>query len=125
VVPLRSGTAALALFVAAAVAAPVAVASRAPTLAERAAITRAAPLSLRNTPSECVWLSTRVANNSRYALVPPVYLNTTAAGSRCARFASNGMYVLRRGTTWTIVFEGSDLPRCSLGIPRDLVRCVR
>jgi hypothetical protein len=121
---LRLRNVVLAVLVAAVVAAPVAVASRAPSITERAAITRALPQSLRNTPSECVWLSTRVADNERYAVVRPVYLNATKPGSRCVRYAANGLYVLRKRATWRVVFEGSDLPSCSLGISRDLIRCV-
>src|SRR5437867_2614285 len=78
------------LAVAALLSAPVAVAARPPTLSERAAITRALPAHLRNTPTECVWLDVKVSRNPRYALVSPLYLNATAPGSRCLRYASNG-----------------------------------
>ncbi len=102
--------------------AQVAAAARAPTLAEREAITRALPVSLRNTPTECVWLNTRVSKNPRYALVKPVYLNATKRGARCSRYASDGFYILKKSRTWKIVYEGSDPPSCALGIPQDLIQ---
>lgn len=102
---------------------PPAAGARAPTLKEREAITKALPRFVRDTPAECIWLNTRVANSSSYAIVRPAYLNATASGSRCARYATNGFYVLRKSTSWKIVYQGSDPPPCSLRVPRDLIGC--
>ena len=99
-----------------------AVAKRPPTLNERAAITRALPASLRNVPAGCVWLDTAVSRSGVYAKVSPTYLN--ALHQPCVRYASNGDFILRkRRGVWRIVFHGSDVPLCSLGVPRDLTRC--
>ena len=102
---------------------PAAIAARPPTLGERAAITRALPLYLRNTPVECVWLVIRVSRNPRYAKVDPVYL-VASPGSRCLRYASDGFYVLKKSRKWRIIYSGSDPPLCSKRIPRDLVACL-
>jgi len=100
----------------------VGIAKRAPTLNERAAITKALPASLRNTPAGCVWLKTAVSRSGAYALVSPVYLN--ALHLPCLRYAGNGDFILKkRPAGWRIVFHGSDPPSCSLGVPRDLTRC--
>lgn len=103
---------------------PLAAGARAPTLKEREAITKALPRFVRDTPVECIWLNTRVANGSSYAIVRPAYLNATASGSRCTRYATNGFYVLRKSTSWKVVYRGSDPPPCSLKVPRDLIGCL-
>lgn len=97
-------------------------AKRAPTLNERAAITKALPASLRNVPVGCVWLKTAVSRSGAYALVSPVYLN--ALHLPCLRYAANGDFILRKRLgVWRIVFHGSDPPQCSLKVPRDLTVC--
>lgn len=101
---------------------PVASGARAPSLAERAAVVRALPAFVRNAPLECAWLKIRVSENPRYALVDPVFMNTDAP--RCARYAADGFFVLRKSAKWTVIYNGSDLPRCARRIPRDLVRCL-
>jgi hypothetical protein len=106
------------------VAATVASAARPPTHAEREAITKALPGAIRNTPVECVWLDIRVSRNANYAYVSTDYLNATGPRSRCVQYARDGLFVLRRTTGWKVVYSGSDWPRCSLRIPRDLVRCL-
>jgi hypothetical protein len=100
-----------------------ALASRAPTLKEREAITKALPMDVRNTPVECLWLDIRVSRNSRYARVDGAYLNTSGPNSRCVRYASNGFFILRRVVRWRVIYIGSIEPRCSLGVPRDLTPC--
>ncbi len=112
------GVAACALLTAA-----VASAARPPTHTEREAITQALPAFVRNVPVECVWLDIRVSHNPRYAYVGSEYLNATAPGSRCVRYARDGFFVLQKTTKWKVVYSGSDRPRCALGIPRDLVGC--
>lgn len=94
-------------------------AKRPPTLSERAAITLALPAYLRSEPVGCVWLDVSVSNNGKYAIAAPMYLNADRAP--CARYASNGQWILRKTTRWKIVFNGSDPPKCSLGVPKDLV----
>ena len=98
-------------------------AARLPTERERAAILRASPPYWRTTSaSACVAFVVRVSNNGRYARIKPAFLRTP----RCARYASDGAYILRRGLTrWRIVFEGSDPPPCALRVPRDLTPCLR
>jgi hypothetical protein len=99
-------------------------AKRPPSLSERAAITLALPAYLRNEPVGCVWLDVSVSNNGKYAIAAPVYLN--ARQPPCARYASNGQWILRKTNRWKVVFNGSDPPMCSLGVPKDLVSgCLR
>ena len=102
---------------------PAALAARSPTLAEREAITRAMPAFFRNAPVECIWLNIRVSRNPRYARVAPQVLNWRQRGSRCIHYATNGFYILKKARRWRIIYNGSDSPRCSLGVPRDLVIC--
>lgn len=95
---------------------------RTPTLKERAAITAALPEWLRRYPVGCVWLDISVSStNARFARVAPEFLNATQQA--CVRYASNGIWILRRATKWRIVFNGSAWPSCSLHIPHDLTRC--
>ena len=96
-----------------------ATAARLPTLKERAAITSALPVAVRNYPVGCIWLDVRVASNGEFAkVVPQVFFPSPMA---CVRYASNGFYILRMKTRWHIVFEGSASPPCSLRIPRELL----
>lgn len=97
--------------------------TRQPSFKERQAITAALPASLRKEPVGCVWLQISVSNNPRFAKVVPEVLNATRPP--CLRYAANGIWILKRLTRWKIIFNGSDLPRCSLHIPRDLTRCRR
>jgi hypothetical protein len=107
---------------AALVVAGAAFAKRPPTLNERAAITKALPASLRNVPVGCVWLDIAVSRTGIYSKVSPTYLN--ALRQPCVRYAANGDFILRkRQGVWRIVFRGSDVPLCSLRIPRDLTPC--
>ena len=102
----------------------VAQAKRPPSLTERAAITVALPAYLRKEPVGCVWLDVSVSNNGKYAIAAPMYLN--ALHAPCLRYASNGLWILRKTTRWKVVFNGSDPPNCSLGVPKDLVTgCLR
>lgn len=98
-------------------------AARQPTFKEREAVTLALPASFRRYPIGCVWLSMSVSNNGRYAMVTPTFLN--AARPPCLQYASNGYWLLKktRSARWRIVFNGSDVPSCSLGVPRDLTKC--
>jgi hypothetical protein len=97
-------------------------AKRPPTLSERAAITKALPSSLRGVPVGCVWLDMAMSRSGLYAKVSPTYLN--ALRQPCVRYAANGDFILRkRRGVWRIVFHGSDVPLCSLGVPRDLTPC--
>ena len=98
-----------------------ALASRQPTFREREAITAALPAAFRSYPVGCVFLRTVVSNSGRYATVEPVFLN--ALRQPCLKYASNGYWILRKTTKWKVVFSGSEPPPCSLGVPRDLVRC--
>lgn len=50
-------------------------------------------------------------------------LNATTPGSRCVRYAANGFSILKKARRWRVIYEGSDLPSCSLRVPRDLIRC--
>ena len=36
------------------------------------------------------------------------------------KYASNGYWLLRKTTRWKIIFNGSERPPCSLGVPLDL-----
>jgi hypothetical protein len=101
---------------------PLAVAARTPTLAEREAIVHALPPFVRNAPVDCVWLKIRVSNGGRYAVVRPAYLNTGTA--RCARYAADGFFVLRKADRWRVIYVGSEFPPCSKRIPRGLIPCL-
>jgi hypothetical protein len=96
-------------------------AARQPTLKEREALTLALPASFRRIPVGCVWLRMSVSSNGRFAKVEPVFLNATRAP--CVQYASNGFWILKKVTRWRIVYNGSEPPLCSLGVPRDLTRC--
>ena len=84
---------------------PLAVAARSPTLGEREAIVHALPSLVRSAPVECMWLKVRVSNGGRYALADPTYMNFRT--SRCARYAANGIFILRRSPSWRVVYVGS------------------
>ena len=99
-------------------------AKRAPRLSERAAITAALPAFLRSEPVGCVWLNITVSNNGKYAIAAPVYLNALRAP--CLQYAANGYWILKKGgARWKILWNGSDEPKCSLAVPRDLTPCLR
>jgi hypothetical protein len=100
---------------------PVAAAhaSRAPTPGERAAIVRALPAYVRAIPDACVSVSVRVSDSGSHALARPRF----ATARRCAPFAADGYWILRRARTWRVVFTGADPPSCSLRVPRDLTTC--
>ena len=93
-------------------------AARAPTLDERAAITQALPAFVRSYPADCVRLIYRVSRNGRFATVTPRFLDATHPP--CVRYASNGEWILAWSRSWKVVYNGSELPSCSLGVPRDL-----
>jgi hypothetical protein len=101
-------------------------AARAPTFAEREAITAALPSFIRSVPVECLWLDIRVSSRDRrYAYVGLLFLNTLGRRSRCIRYASNGFFVLKKTRRWTQIFNGSEPPSCSLRIPADLTPCTK
>ena len=99
-----------------------AAAARLPTPAERTAIVRALPADLRAVPASCVRLRLRVSTSGRWARATPLYLNATTLP--CSRYASNGFWLLERSPRWTIAYEGSDPPPCSLDAPHGLTRCI-
>jgi hypothetical protein len=111
----------------AALVAAVADARRPPTFNERVAITRALPAEILAYPAGCVRFVIAVSNDGRYARAAPNYLipRPVPPGDPCVRYASNGYWLLARGRGWKVVYNGSGGPPCSLGIPRDLERCVR
>jgi hypothetical protein len=99
--------------------APAATAARQPTLTERAALTAALPASFQNEPVGCIYLGITVSSTGRFAKVTPVYLN--AQKTPCVKYAANGWWILKKtGGSWKIVFNGSDMPPCSLGVPKDV-----
>ena len=114
-----------ALVAVAALAVPVAAwAVRAPTLTERAAITRALPGPIRKVPAGCVWFDIRMSSKAGWASVTPRWLVGPSGSDPCLRYAADGKYLLRRAKgTWRVVFDGSDLPPCTLRAPRDLGAC--
>jgi hypothetical protein len=121
----RTGVAsATALLVSLALLAP-AEAARPPTFPQRVAITRALPVDVRALPAGCVVLRIQVSRNGRFATAAPRFLLLAGAHSDpCLRYASNGYWILQRSSGWKVVFNGSDPPPCSLGVPPDLKRCV-
>jgi hypothetical protein len=101
------------------------VAARAPTPAERVAITRALPAGQTSVPARCLYLETQVSGS--YAKVTPTYLVDPAGGSSdpCLRYAADGFYLLKRsGAKWAVVYTGSELPPCARHFPRDLTSCL-
>jgi hypothetical protein len=92
---------------------------------ERAAIRRSGslPRDIRNAPVECLSISLRMSLDRRYAL-GGVALRL---GPRCHGYLYNGYDIFHRSRStgaWTIVYEGSDWPPCSLRIPLELHSCV-
>jgi hypothetical protein len=102
-------------------------AGRAPTHEERVAIIRALPADVRAWPVGCVSLSVTVSSHPGWAKVDADFLIPipTAPREPCVKYASNGVWVLRHAKTWKVVYEASELPGCSLGIPRDLLPCAK
>jgi hypothetical protein len=98
-----------------------AYAAREPSLAEREAVTASLPHWLQGYPVGCVWLRMTIANAGGYAKVTPVFLNATKAP--CAKYASNGYWILKKDAQWRVIYSGSELPACKLHVPRDLSRC--
>lgn len=104
---------------------------RPPTVEEYEAIVRTLPASLRSVPVGCAQLDIRLQSTESgaiFARVEPRFVDASGARGSCVRYASNGASYLSRGTDtdrWEIVFEGSDLPSCELGIPRSLSECTR
>src|SRR4051794_15949058 len=97
-------------------------AARKPTFREREAITAALPAWFRRYPVGCVAVDIVVSKNGKYAEADPVFLNARV-GTPCLRYASNGFWILKKTRSWKIVFNGSDAPPCSLGVPADLGGC--
>ena len=98
--------------------------ARAPSVAERTAITRALPASLRKVPAGCVWIDIHISSTPRWASATPRWLVGATASDPCLRYAADGRYLLhRQGATWRIVFDGSDQTPCRLKAPRDLGAC--
>ena len=101
-------------------------ARRPATPVERAAIVPALPKAFRTgiakAPTGCVTLVARVSANGRFAEVTPRF----SSRSVCLRYAFDGFFLLRRTTVgWKTIFNGSDEPSCSLGVPRDMIACAR
>jgi hypothetical protein len=120
---IRLGIAlALVACVAAAVRSASADAARKPTFKEREGVTAALPAWFRRYPVGCVAVDIIVSNNGKFAQADPIFLN--ADRQPCLRYASNGVWILKKTKTWKIVFNGSDAPPCSLRIPRDLIGSV-
>jgi hypothetical protein len=95
--------------------------ARAPTHGEREAIVRAISAEIRDTPAPCLGLVIKVSQSGAYAFLGREVLNSLPGG-RCLRYQSNGFQILRKtGSRWTIVHTGSDPPRCSLGIPPEVI----
>jgi hypothetical protein len=102
------------------IAAP-AYAARQPSPTEREAVTAALPQWLKAYPVGCVWLKLTIANAGGYAKVTPVFLDATKAP--CAKYASNGYWILKKQARWRIIYSGSELPSCTLRVPKDLSTC--
>jgi hypothetical protein len=102
-------------------------AARAPTLSERTAITHALPAFVRNYPVGCASLSIQVSKNPDWARVGVQYLLEPGPpkSDPCLRYAANGFWILEQTARWKVVFNGSDGPPCSLGVPKDLGDCLR
>jgi hypothetical protein len=90
---------------------------RPPTQSERKAIVRPLRASFRNTPLNCLRFDV-VAVSRGYALAGP----DVRPESRCSRYRSNGFFILKEhDQRWEIVYNGSDPPPCSLGIPDEVI----
>jgi hypothetical protein len=115
------------VYLALAVVAPsVGLGARQPSLSEREAITRALPALFRHAPVECIFVKINVSTkNPRYAYVAAQPLNADVKASGCLKYAHNGFYIVRKTARWRIIYEGSDPPRCSLHVPRDLTPCIK
>jgi hypothetical protein len=98
---------------------------RQPTFEEREGLTVAMPAWLRRYPVGCVWLDFSLSKNGRYATAG--YGVVYPMRRPCVKYVSNGSWFLKKKRTkWRIIFNGSDPPPCSLGIPRELAAvCFR
>jgi hypothetical protein len=104
---------------AACVSVTTASAARQPTPAERTAVLAVVHRELPQVPAKCVRTAVTISNNGRYALARPTFSTTRA----CIRYAANGFFVLAKAPRWHVIYNGSDPPRCSLHVPRDLIKC--
>ncbi|HEV8461241.1 MAG TPA: hypothetical protein VGQ38_11080 [Gaiellaceae bacterium] len=93
-------------------------AARPPTLAERTAITNALPAAFRAMPAGCLFLAMKVSKSGTYAEVDPTFLLRRI----CIKYASNGYLILHKVKKWRIIWSGSEVPKCKLHVPRDLVK---
>jgi hypothetical protein len=90
---------------------------RPPTQSERQAIVRPLRASFRKTPVECLRFDF-VAVSRGYAVAGP----NVRPQPRCSRYRSNGFFILKEDDQrWEIVYNGSDPPPCSLGVPDELI----
>jgi hypothetical protein len=77
---------------------------------------------LAKVPGGCLALDIRLSTNGRWSSVASVVTPTL----RCERYGRDGTYILKKSPGgWRLAYLGSDLPPCSLGVPRDLVRQCR
>ncbi len=104
-----------------AVLAPAATGARLPTQTEARLIRAGLPAYARRIPKRCVHLDIRVANDGRYAKVAPFFLVATQPS--CVKYAFDGYWLLQRAPRWRLIYDGSGVPPCVLGVPRDLTPC--
>jgi hypothetical protein len=70
---------------------------------------------------ECFKVNASLSKNGRWARATVV--NLTAGG--CGGYPSAGPFLLKKTSSWRIVWRGSKFPPCSLGVSADLARCRR
>jgi hypothetical protein len=73
-----------------------------------------------NVPSRCARANISFAQNQRWAAAD---LRFSASAGCPVR--QNETVFLKKTAKWAVVFQGSDAPPCSLGIPRSFTPCAR
>jgi|GEM_PF-6295267 len=88
---------------------------------ERAAILRALPRYLR-VPASCAKTDIKISSDRRWARAEAIDVYDYEA-RKCGRFAGSGYWLLKKSSAgrWRIVFNGSEVPPCSIHAPKYLL----
>lgn len=87
---------------------------------DKAAILLALPREFR-VPASCAKTDIKISSNPSWARAESIDVYDPAI-KKCGRFGGNGYWLLKKSPSghWRIVFNGSEVPPCSLHAPRDV-----
>jgi hypothetical protein len=88
---------------------------------EKAAISLALPREFR-VPASCATINIKFSSDPSWARAESIDVYDPAT-KRCGRFGGNGYWLLKRSDSghWRIVYNGSEVPPCSIHAPKDLL----